>query len=250
MKTEISEILSDLKFEKIGSWALEKSKLKLIKGDKPSQFEIKDALYLFLDHKSKTIFYIGKTTQSLNKRFDGYIRGKGKSTNARNNKDLKAHLIKNNQVDIWALLDDFPLVWGGYKINLAAGLEDALIAELKPIWNGGRSESEIDLGENNDTRSNHIFAVKLSDTYFNKGYINPGVKISPLLGEEGTTLKIKHGNHVIAECKIDRRANGASGAVRLSGGKKLVSFLQAHFNLNDVATFKVISKNEITIENL
>jgi hypothetical protein len=30
--------------------------------------------------------------------------------------------------------------YGGFHINLAAGLEDSIIRELKPIWNGGHKD--------------------------------------------------------------------------------------------------------------
>jgi hypothetical protein len=45
-------------------------------------------------------------------------------------------LIGFTLVGSWGLL-----AYGGFHVNLAAGLEDSLILDLSPLWNGGRKES-------------------------------------------------------------------------------------------------------------
>jgi len=39
------------------------------------------------------------------------------------------------------LADHGLLHYGGFHVNLAAGLEDSLIRDLNPPWNGGKKES-------------------------------------------------------------------------------------------------------------
>ena len=45
-------------------------------------------------------------------------------------------MIKSGSaVDIYALPDPGDMEYKGFHLNLAAGLEDSLIRELKPSWN-------------------------------------------------------------------------------------------------------------------
>ena len=74
-------------------------------------------------------FYIGRTTQLFSKRMYGYQNpGSSQSTNVRNNDSIRSALQQGRSVEV-------------YCINLAAGLEDNLIRELTPPWNGGKVEA-------------------------------------------------------------------------------------------------------------
>lgn len=64
------------------------------------------------------------------------------STNTRNQKRILECLSRNKSVEIYVLPDNGLLKYGGFHINLAAGLEDSLIDELSPPWNGGLKETE------------------------------------------------------------------------------------------------------------
>jgi hypothetical protein len=44
-------------------------------------------------------------------------------------------------VAIYVLPDNGLLYYGGFHVNLAAGLEDSLVRELQPPWNGGKKDS-------------------------------------------------------------------------------------------------------------
>jgi hypothetical protein len=47
---------------------------------------------------------------------------------------LKA-LLDGHDVQVFALPDNGLLKYGGFRLDLAAGLEDSIINELKPPWN-------------------------------------------------------------------------------------------------------------------
>ncbi len=86
--------------------------------------------------------YIGKTVVPLRKRMAGYkTPGKSQLTNVRNNENIRASLTQGTLVDIFALPDNGLLYYGGFHVNLAAGLEDSLVRDMSPPWNGGRKES-------------------------------------------------------------------------------------------------------------
>jgi len=49
----------------------------------------------------------------------------------------------DQEVDILAFADNGLLRYANFHINLAAGLEDGLIAELNPEWNGKRNKKAL-----------------------------------------------------------------------------------------------------------
>ena len=61
--------------------------------------------------------------------------GPTQSTNIKGNKLIKELLATSAPVEIYALPDNGLLYYGGFHVNLAAGLEDNLIATLSPPWN-------------------------------------------------------------------------------------------------------------------
>jgi len=72
----------------------------------------------------------------LKRRLYGYERpGPSQSTNIKGNKLIKEALLALRSVEIYALPDNGLLYYGGFHVNLAACLEDALVATLKPAWN-------------------------------------------------------------------------------------------------------------------
>jgi hypothetical protein len=92
-----------------------------------------------------TVKYVGKTTQSLQRRMFGYQRPNvDQRTNWRNRIAIIDLLKKGHKVDILALADTGLLRYGSFHLNLAAGLEDSIIATIKPEWNGGRTSAVIE----------------------------------------------------------------------------------------------------------
>lgn len=93
-----------------------------------------NVLYAFI--VSGEVTYVGKTTLQLQRRMHGYQRpGPTQSTNIKCNALLGSALQAGKTVEIHVLPDDGLLYYGGFHINLAAGLEDSIIRGIKPSWN-------------------------------------------------------------------------------------------------------------------
>jgi hypothetical protein len=124
--------LIDIGFRHVVEWKM------LSENVSPNLLYLADSsniLYAFISDGE--VLYIGKTTQALQKRLYGYQKpGPTQFTNIKGNKLLKEILAKSKSVDIYALPDDGLHHIGAFHLNLAAGLEDSIIATLKPKWNG------------------------------------------------------------------------------------------------------------------
>jgi hypothetical protein len=100
----------------------------------------RNVLYAFVVDDG--LMYVGKTVDTLRKRMYGYKNpGATQSTNIRNNAKIRESLAQGRRVEILALPDNGLLHYGGFHVNLAAGLEDSLVRDLMPTWNGGRKEA-------------------------------------------------------------------------------------------------------------
>ncbi|WP_291998536.1 GIY-YIG nuclease family protein [Candidatus Accumulibacter sp. ACC012] len=125
--------LKDMGFRECGEWRLQEGRLKCILTDNAAAPNV---LYAFVS--GETVMYVGKTVRSLKKRMYGYQNpGPTQSTNIKGNKLIGALLSGGASVKVHALPDNGLLYYGGFHVNLAAGLEDSLIASLKPKWNKG-----------------------------------------------------------------------------------------------------------------
>lgn len=125
------ERLINIGFKKVGQWLLENDQIIL---SLESENKTTNILYSFISNGS--ILYIGKTVQPLKKRMYGYQNpGPTQSTNIKNNRFITEKLSNGDSVDIYALPDNGLLHYGGFHVNLAAGLEDSLVSVLKPTWN-------------------------------------------------------------------------------------------------------------------
>ena len=79
------------------------------------------------------MLYIGKTVQTLKQRMSGYqTPGPTQSTNIRGKQLISEELSSGRAVEIHALPDNGLLYYGGFHVNLAAGLEDNLVSEFRP----------------------------------------------------------------------------------------------------------------------
>lgn len=124
--------LEHVGFRKVGQWQTDSGKLRCVLHEHGSSNNI---LYAFVCDDS--VLYIGKSVQRLKKRLYGYERpGPTQSTNVKGNTYLQRLLSEGRPIHIYALPDNGLLFYGGFHVNLAAGLEDALITTLKPAWNG------------------------------------------------------------------------------------------------------------------
>lgn len=122
-------------FRLAGRWSVDAS---LIRSTLDAQFrDVRNFLYAFV--VDGEVVYIGKSTSTLRQRMQQYrTPGASQRTNVRNNADLLGCLGAGRVADIYVLPDHGLLHYGGFHVNLAAGLEDGLIRDLRPAWNGGR----------------------------------------------------------------------------------------------------------------
>lgn len=131
--------LTEIGFINIAQWIIDRNGQIAHEGDDPAGWadmcsNYPQALYAFcIDEKIK---YIGKTISTLRSRFSGYRNpGKTTATNRRCNTEISKALQVGKIVRILVLPNRTPLMWGRFPINVAAGLEDALIDDLQPDWN-------------------------------------------------------------------------------------------------------------------
>lgn len=94
----------------------------------------KKMLYSFVS--GNDVLYIGKTTNFLKSRMSGY---KNPDPTATTNFRVKANIIElldsGKEVCIYILINKTEFKFGDYPLCLASGLEDVLIADIKPKWN-------------------------------------------------------------------------------------------------------------------
>jgi len=123
--------LVDMGFKRVGCWTANGDNIIFSLG---SCSDIKNVLYAFICEG--TVLYIGKTTQPLKKRMYGYQNpGPTQTTNIKGNGFIKKLVTSGKEVEIHALPDNGLLHYGGFHVNLAAGLEDSIVSTLKPAWN-------------------------------------------------------------------------------------------------------------------
>jgi hypothetical protein len=131
--------LTAIGFTRAGKWMLEKNALILDLNSALASEQ--NVLYAFAVNGALT--YVGKTTMALRERMQRYktpsrSAERGGSTNFKNNRNIVEALENGSSVEIYVLLDPGQQTHGGFAVNLAAGLEDSLIGELSPPWNGVR----------------------------------------------------------------------------------------------------------------
>lgn len=118
-------------FYRVGEWLLKSGEMLC---ELRHESGSRNILYAFVS--GGKVCYIGKTVQPLRIRLYGYQRpNPSQRTNVKGNALIMELLRGSIEVEIWALPDNGLLFYGGIHVNLAAGLEDALLREIKPPWN-------------------------------------------------------------------------------------------------------------------
>ncbi len=246
----------EIGFRYAGNWTLVSDELQLYL---KSYTNSKNVLYAFISNGE--IKYIGKTTQPLAKRLYGYMNpGKTQSTNIKNNKNIKGLLSKQEPVDVFVLPDNGLLNYGGFPINLAAGLEDGLIASIDPPWNGGQKESEAvktqeALSNPSDAPSaelnySKVFTLELGIAYYNHGFFNVPVKLEGFFASDGDEIEIytsENENPITGY--INRTAN-RSRSPRIMGGKNLKHWIMSNFKQGEPIEIKIISSNSVRLQRV
>lgn len=237
--------LLSIGFETVGRW---------INNDPGLAFElVKDlphdnALYAFVANGE--VKYVGKTTKTLHGRLRSYRRpGASQRTNVRNNAAITALLREGITVEILALPDPGYHRFGPFRLNLAAGLEDSIIEQLNPPWNGAKTAklAKEAIGDVLETLTrtrqpaDEQFTITLQPTYRKTGFFNVGVSAQQWIGSDADTIEIYCGDDPKPLMgSINRRAN-LNNTPRIMGGPKLREWFQANFSEMDEITVIALS---------
>lgn len=249
----------DIGFTEVGSWSLVDGDLAL---DLDRHAQSSNVLYAFA--VGQELKYIGKTTMSLQRRMYGYLRpGATQRTNIKNHENIKRGLMTGKPVRILAFPDDGSRKIGEFHLNVAAGLEDSLIAVLDPEWNGMRysaqrgekqktpttnqTTAECDTQNSLGTTSHTVI---LQPTYMKSGFFNVPVRAASAYGTDKEKIQIYcGGSRVLIAGHINRTAN-VNGTPRIMGGVSLRNWFMKTFDEGDVAQINVVDKNSIEISKV
>lgn len=281
MIERIAEALLILGFRDIGRWTVTpggRSLEYLLDGVDPQAddalLDARNALYAFVI--GDEVKYIGKTARTLRERFVGYQNPHASQrTNIRNNRNIRDALAGGAEVRVLAFSPISHLRYRDFKINLAAGLEDELIATFGPPWNGRDKGLSITEGAEREEQDEPIemaaeearryvvpnsapskayeaggvpFKIVLGEAYYHQGLINPGVGASAYLGEDGEPVEVIFDDDAKpVHARIDRRAN-RNGSVRVLGrNHEIASWFQARFRKGDTVDAKVLDSHRILL---
>jgi len=121
-----SKRLENMGFRRCGQWEMCGNNIEFILTDYDQD---QNVLYAFISEGD--VKHIGKTVRPLKQRMYGYQNlGLKQSTNIKCNKRILEALEDGETVEIHALSDNGLLYYGGFHVNLAAGLEDSLVKDL------------------------------------------------------------------------------------------------------------------------
>lgn len=238
----------------------------------------RNVLYAFVvDGEVK---YIGKSVRTLRERMGNYMSPgtSQRQTNFKNNRNIRDLLTEGAAVDIYVLPDNGMMHYGPYHLNLAAGLEDSLVAALAPEWNGkdkkildeaaAASTEANEYALDDDTRPETVpplqdntisviskaatlaqaqFEFKLGTTYQTKGFFNSGVESSAHLGEDSEKVEIYFSDEVEPILGLINRTCNANKSPRIFGGPELRQRFQT---LPELSTIKleVLSPTAIRLQ--
>ena len=260
--------LIELGFVPVAYWKVQDDHLtleidKAAGGEAEALLHVPNALYAFSVREE--VLYIGKTTRSVRQRFQTLRRpGRTQRTNIRNHRLIREAIAEGKEIRVSIFAPISALSYGGFEINLAAGLEDALIRDIDPAWNGSpttgraitetaRQEQESDaeadqpeVPEPGAPAESPVFQIVLGETYYTQGTVNPGVEASRHLGEDGALLRVRFDDgYPDVLTRINRTAN-RSGGVRFVGGTRaLARWFQTHFEQGARATARICGPHEV-----
>lgn len=219
--------------------------------------------------------YVGKTSKTLRGRMGNYMRAatrEDNSTNSRNARYILSALRADQAVDIYTLPDEELHHYGAFHLNLAAGLEDSIIAVLNPEWNGGKKQvvndaedvdpdmvfTTVQLPQNTPEptplltplpRPTYTFSVKMGATYYGGGFFNFLSEWSDSVGADGQTIELYLGDMATPILgSINRRAN-SNGTPRITMGKCLRDWVQATMQPGDEMRVEVLTPKAIRLSS-
>ncbi len=251
--------LIEIGFESVGSWYLLDGALR---HDVEHLADASPALYAFVINKE--IKYVGKTTKTLKQRLYGYQKpGPTQATNIKVESKIRACLESSISVHIMAYHDTNPAKIGQFQLNLPAGLEDDIIHQLSPEWNGAdqnrkrkpkpinsdpiwaaKVKSKLKIEPN--TMSKTTFIVTVGKTYYRQGFFNVPVDFSQYFGGHGQLIDLEVGAHFVIHAKINRTVN-VNDTPRIMGGAALRDWFHSKLRQGEIVEVNVKSPNSITI---
>jgi len=235
--------LLEIGFQVAGCWRLKDGELSLHLRRYGSQ---RNVLYAFVSDGE--VKYVGKTTQKLAGRLYGYSKpGESQATNVRNHRLIRELLHRGAAVEILVLPDNGLLHYGQFHVNLAAGLEDSIIAVLSPEWNGKPTRppaSELAAPTNLPVVE---FTFTLHKTYFSKGFFNVPVDYADAFGADGEQVDIFCGNAAVPLIGTINRSANTTNAPRIMGGAGLRDWFQTEATILQEMKVVVQTPNEIRL---
>lgn len=182
-------------------------------------------------------------------------------------------LMLDQQVALYAMPDPGSMLYGSFRVNLAAGLQHSLIEALDPPWNkaGGGLPEAVDPtplhqvpvtagrrgadagraahGAGNDTSARPSYRFLVGYMYMDKGFFNVPVRYSRLFGKDRERIKILCGRErSTIHGHIDRSCN-TNASPRIVGGSALKHWFEEHAGLNNPVDIDILAPNAVWIRN-
>ncbi len=247
------ERLTKIGFIKIGEWNLKSN----FKHTITKNLEKRNLLYSFVSDSK--VLYIGKTADTLKNRMNGYKNAGGSQrTNIRVKKEIIELLGKNKDVHIYILIDDANLAFKKYKISLAAGLEDNLIADIRPEWNfrGNNRIKEHEMPPEDRNiivesilpilNKSKTVEIILGKEYWDKGFFNFSKKEIDLLPKEPSKIRFLLGDNsdFIEGNFLFATINGQP---RVTQNISLKEWFQSNYKMGDKIKVEIIEPTLLKI---
>lgn len=248
MKTEV---LENIGFKLCGKWSSKTGQLKFQLTE-----EILHPRFLYCFVTLGEVMYIGSGTTTLSAEMEA-IRSSSSISNTSISGKLSEHLRKaGGETQIFAFADPGKLSYAGVKVDLAGGLIDSLILQVRPIWNTGvtTSTSTIKIDNSEATTQetlipmNIVFPITLGATYYRGNFFNVGVHRAHYFGPDRSIVTIEipglgtiHGN-------VNRTANtNRTPRIMIPVNTGYLPWLQENFNENEMMWIEVLAQNHIRI---
>ena len=241
--------LQEIGFELAGEWLLDDGEPRIEVRRYPAAANV---LYAFFCDQE--LLYIGRSGRALGLRMQGYeVGGPARSVRARNHERIVAMLILDQQVALYAMPDPGSMLYGSFRVNLAAGLQHSLIEALDPPWNKntGSIFETVDPTPPQvvtpGARPSYRFLVGYM--YMDKGFFNVPVRYSRLFGKDREKIKILCGSEKSTiHGHIDRSSN-TNASPRIIGGHPLKNWFEEHAGLNNPVDIDILAPNAVWIRN-
>ena len=261
--------LQEIGFELAGEWLLEDGEPRIEVRRYPAAANV---LYAFACEQE--LLYVGRSGRALGLRMQGYEQGgPPRSVRARNRDRIVAMLMLDQQVALYAMPDPGAMLYGSFRVNLAAGLQHSLIDALDPPWNRNagsvfettdhtplnivapaarrrkresQNEDDSHVGSAGE-RPSYRFLVGYM--YMDKGFFNVPVRYSRLFGKDRERIKILCGSEKSTiHGHIDRSSN-TNASPRIIGGGALKHWFEEHAGLNNPVDIDILAPNAVWIRN-